>query len=358
MSQDAVQVTPVAPEIVARLPQAAGNVTFTSGNRVVFSHHPMFEPAIRVAEMTSETTFRPFPNEAWSTPQPGSDHYLDSVLGLRSDENDVVWMLDTGRRGKITPKIVGWNTRTDRLERIYRLPEPATRPFSDPNNLVVDLKHETIYVADEGAGPGGDGSRAALIVVDMRTGAARRVLEGHVSTRAEDVLVHVDGRDLMRREKDGATVPHKVGVDGLAIDHASEWLYYAPLSGRSLYRIPTADLRDPTLSEERLRAKVERYAEKPNSGGMSVDAEGNVYLTEVESRAVGVIPARGRAYQRLTSHADMHWPDGLSFSPDGYMHVTADHLPLAAPLNSGTSRLDPPYLIFRFKPLAAGRLGH
>lgn len=357
-AQEGPKMKLVETEIVARLPSSAGNLTFTPDNRMIFSHHPMFEPAIRVAELTSPTTLRPFPSEAWNTPQRDSDQYLDSVLGLRGDENGIVWMLDTGQRSKVTPKIVGWNTRENRLERIYRLPEPATRPFSDPNDLVVDLKHGAIFIADEGAGPGGDGSRAALILVDMASGAARRVLEGHFSTQAEDVRVHVDGRDLERREKDGNTVPHKVGADGIAIDHAFEWLYYAPLSGRTVYRVRVAELLDPSLGGEQLGAKVERYAAKPNSGGMSLDAEGNLYLTEVENRAIGVIPVGDRTYRHMTSHPDMHWPDGFGYSPDGFLYVTADQLPRAAPLNGGTSEINPPYLIFRFKPLAPGRVGH
>ncbi len=348
----------VETEIVARMPGPVGNVTFTPDGRVIFSHHPMFEPEVRVGEMTSSTTFRPFPSAAWNRPRRGTDEYLDSVLGLRCDENGIVWMLDSGQRTKITPKIVGWNTRTDRLERIYRLPEPVTRPFSDPNDLVIDGRHGAFYIADEGAGPNGDGSRAALIVVDMGTGAARRLLEGHASTRAEGLPIHVDGRDLVRREKDGREVPHRVGVDGIALDHGAEWLYFAPLSGRSVYRIRTADLLDPSLDERRLGDKVERYAEKPLTGGMSIDADGNLYLTEIEHRAVGVIPREGRRYRRIAAHPEMHWPDGISFSPDGAMHVTTDQLPRAAPLNGGSSDFTPPYLTFSFKPLAPGRVGH
>ncbi len=357
-AEDGTTITPVNPEIEARQPEPLGNATFTPDGRIIFSHHPMFETTTRVGEMTSPTTFRPFPNAEWNTPRPGTDHYLDSVLGLRSDENGVVWMLDIGSRTGIGSKIVAWNTRTDQLEHLYALHEPAIRAGSEPNDLVIDPKHGMIYIADEDAGEGGDGSRAALITVDMQTGEARRLLEGDVSTRAEDVPVHVDGRDLVRREKDGTTVPHRVGVDGIAIDHAFEWLYYGPLSGRAVYRVRVADLLDPALTDEQLGARVERYADKPISGGMSIDAEGNLYLTEVEARAVGVVPAKGRAYQRIASHPDMHWPDGLSYAPDGFLYVTADQLPRAAPLNGGTLEAKPPYLTFRFQPLAPGRLGH
>jgi sugar lactone lactonase YvrE len=343
--------------VAARLSQSPGNITVTPGGRMIVSIHPRLPAQIRVAEVTGDT-LRPFPNAAWNTPRPGTEEYLDSVLGLRSDENGVVWMLDLGMRAKIRPKIVGWNTRTDRLERVYYLPGEVLLPTSEPNDLVVDLKNGVFYIADEGAGMGGDGTQAALIVIDMRTGSGRRLLNNHRSTRTENVPVHVEGRDLVRTEEDGRQIPHRVGADGLALDHAMEWLYYGPLTGRRVYRVRTADLLDRSLDDRSLGAKVETYAEKPVSGGMSIDAAGNLYLTEVESAAVGVIPAKGRRYRRHTGDEAMFWPDGLSYAPDGSIYVTADQLPRAAVFNAGVPRPKPPFLIYRFRPLAPGRIGH
>ena len=48
---------------------------------MVFSHHPFFEPDVRVAMLSDEGCgYEPFPNLAWNTPREGDDHYLDSVL--------------------------------------------------------------------------------------------------------------------------------------------------------------------------------------------------------------------------------------------------------------------------------------
>ena len=132
VSAASAQEAPVRAEIVARLPQSVGNIAITPDNQIIFSHHPFFSPDVRVARLTSPTTFQPFPNADWNTPRKGTDHYLDNVLGLRSDENGVVWIIDMGFRTKITPKLVGWNTRADRLERMYYMPEPVTRAGSQP----------------------------------------------------------------------------------------------------------------------------------------------------------------------------------------------------------------------------------
>lgn len=164
-------------EVIAKLPHSVGNIAFTPDNQLIFSHHPFYAPDIRVGKLTSPTTFEPFPNAEWNTPRKDSDHYLDNVLGLRSDEDGVVWMIDMGFRTGITPKLVGWNTRTNSLERIYYMPRPITRDGSQPQDIVIDRKHGKFYIADEDIGPGGDGSQAAIIVIDIKSGMARRVLE-------------------------------------------------------------------------------------------------------------------------------------------------------------------------------------
>ena len=346
-------------EVVAELPEAVGNITFTPDNRVIYSHHPFFSPNIRVAELDADQrSGGPFPNLTWNTPRTQDDHYLDSVLGLRGDAQGVIWMLDMGTRSGITPKLVGWNTRTDRLERIYPIPAPASRPESQLNDFAIDAVHGAFYIADEGIGPGGDGTQAALVVVDMRTGASRRLLEGHTSVLPEDVPIAVDGRELRVPGAEGKPVRLRVGADGIALDRQAEWLYFGPLNGGWLYRVRTVDLLDTELDAEALGSRVERYAHKPNNGGLSIDNEGNLYLTEVEHRAVGVIGAGDRRYRRLATHPDLIWPDGVSFSPDGWMYVSAAQLSEVPIFNDGNALQKPPYYIFRFRPIAPGRLGH
>jgi sugar lactone lactonase YvrE len=346
-------------EVFAEVPQSVGNITFTPDNRVIYSHHPFFSPDVRVAELNADRkTFKPFPNAEWNTPRKGSDRFLDSVLGLRGDENGIVWMLDMGQRTPLTPKIVGWDAKANRLHRIYYIPAPTSLPESQHNDFVVDSKNRKFYIADEGIGPGGDGSKAALVVVDMDTGATRRLLQGHVSTLPEDRPITVDGKPLTVPGKDGKPVVIKVGADGIAADKAFEWLYYGPLNGTSIYRVRLADLNNEALSEAELGTKVERYAEKPNNGGLSIDEAGNLYLTEVETKAVGVIPADTRRYRRLAWNDSLLWPDGVSYSTDGHMYVSAAQIPQAALFNNGEAKNKAPYYIFRFKPLAPGRNGH
>ena len=82
----------------------------------------------------------------------------------------------------------------------------------------------------------------------------------------------------------------RVGVDGITLDKNQEWLYFAPLSGYEMYRVRMTDLLDTTLSDAQLSAKIEFYANKPYNGGLTIDANNNLYLTEVGKHSIGIIP--------------------------------------------------------------------
>ena len=338
-------------EVFATVDQSVGNIAFTHQGDLVYSHHPFFNPNFRVVKYDSKTkTTAPFPNKAWNTPRETNDHYLSNVLGIRNDENGIVWMLDMGQRNPVTPKIVGWDTITDTLERIYYLPETAVVPTSQPNDMVVDTQHGVFVIADEGIGNGGDGSAASLITVDMKTGKTRRLLEGHRTTLPENRPTVVSGKPLAVKGKNLL-----VGCDGITADKDFEWLYYAPLNGNKVYRVRLVDLLDESLNETALDKRIETYADKPNNGGLSMDTEGNLYLTAMETNSVAVILAKDKSVHHIFSDENLLWPDGVSYNlVDGYMYVSAAQVHLGAVFHNGKSQAKAPFYIFRFKPLAKG----
>jgi hypothetical protein len=85
-------------EIVARLSQAPGNVTVTGSGRIIMSQHQFYEPDYSVVERQGDGSLTPFPNKELNDRQTHSDLTLDSVLGIRTDVNGVVWMLDEASR--------------------------------------------------------------------------------------------------------------------------------------------------------------------------------------------------------------------------------------------------------------------
>ena len=336
-------------EVVAEFPaeHPPGNIAITPEGRIIMSQHQFYGAPLRVVEVLDDGSVIPFPNEAWSREPDESGVGLNTVLGLRSDEEGIVWMLDRSAGEGQPGKIVGWDTENDELDRVIYLPPPiiAESPFL--NDLAVDREHNAIYITDTASG-----TDSALIVVDLYTGFSRRVLEGDISTRPEDIPLIVDERVINMGGE-----PAKIGVNPITIDPDNEWVYYAPMSGRSLYRIATADLLDESLSPEELSNRVERYGDKPICDGITIDGAGNVYITSITNNAIGVVDETGE-YQVLYQDDELlSWTDGMAFSPDDYVYVTVSQLHNSPPLNNGENDAQPPFYLVRFPALASGEVG-
>ncbi len=338
-------------EVVAELPLAPGNITLTPEGEIFVSLHQFYTPEMRVVEITTDGKMTAFPNRKWSEGGQVEQIALDSVLGIQSDVNGIVWMLDNGIRGKSTPKLVGWDTRDRKLAKLIYLPPPIVPDNAFVNDLAVDLTHNTIYIADPA-----EGKNAALIVVDLNTGWARRLLQGHQSVLPEEIDLTIDGVPVRVKQSNGTVIRPREGVNPIALDVQNEWLYFGPMHGTSIYRVQTVDLCNANLSAAELASRVERYSDKPISDGISIDREGNIYISELAANAIGAITT-DRCYQRLISDERLSWPDAFSFGPDGYLYVTSNQLHRSANLNAGEEISTPPYYIFRFKPLASGIVG-
>ncbi len=334
-------------EIVAELSQAPGNIAVTPDGRLIVSQHSLYDPLYRVIEVLPDGTVKPFPNEQWAT-EPGEDDVgLSSVLGIRSDLNGIIWMLDNGSGFS---RLVAWDSRKDVLHDIIDIPEPVRKSNSFFNDLAIDPVHNKIYISDP-AGP----ESPAIVIVDIESGSSRRVLEGHESVVPEPLPI-VIGDKTMGVDRDGNGVP-MLGIDPITIDPESEWLYYGPSQGSSLWRIRTEDLVDESLSENDLSSRIERYGDRPVCDGITVDGAGNIYITDVTSYAVGVIEPSGEYRILYRDESLLVWPDGMSFGPDGYIYVASSQLHLAAALNNGEDLSKKPYYIVRFKALAKGSAG-
>lgn len=322
-----------------------GNIAVSPDGRVFMSLHRFWGNPNRVVEVMPDGSVEPYPNEAWASPPERDGPGLNGVLGLRADREGILWMLDNPGEGQVG-KLVGWNTRTETLERIIPLAPPVVRPDIFLNDLAVDREHEAVYIADT-ASP----EFAALIVVDLTTGRTRRVLEGSRFTRPEDIDMVIDGRVVTLNGS-----PARVGVNPITIDPANTWIYFGAMNGTSIYRVRTTDLMDETLSPEDLEARVERYGEKPISDGSTIDGGGNVYITDITNDAVGVVRPDG-AYERLFTDDALSWPDGFAYGPDDFIYATVNELHRSPALNDGEDGMMGEFKIIRFKALQPGAPG-
>jgi sugar lactone lactonase YvrE len=341
-------------EIVAEFPaeHPPGNIAITPQGKLIMSQHQFYGAPWRVVEVEPNQSDRnvsviPFPNQVWSSLPNQQGIGLNGVLGLRSDRDGIVWILDgIGKEGQ-PGKIVAWDTINKELDQVIYLPQPIITDNSLLNDLAVDLDHDAIYITDTASG-----DQAALIVVDLKTGFARRVLQGDVSTRAEDIPMVIGDRTITLAGK-----PAKVGANPITVDPKNEWVYYAPMSGKSLYRISTKDLLNESLTAKELSTKVQRYGDKPICDGITIDGAGNVYITSITDNAIGFVAPNGKYKTLFQSDRLLSWTDGMAFSADNYIYVTVSQLQNSPPLNNGENTFQPPFYLVRFPALASGKVG-
>lgn len=336
-------------DIFAELDSGPGNVTATEDGRIILSLHQFYDPKYSVMEY-KDGSLIPLPNKELSAADSMSKLKLDSVLGIRS-ANGIVWMLDNGMRGGVTPKLVGWDTKADKLHKVIELPEPVSHKDSFVNDFTVDTKHNHIFISD----PAG-GSNAALIDIDMNTGTARRVLEGHKSVLPENIDLIIDKTPIQIKDKSSKLIRPHIGVNPITEDLNNEWVYFGPMHGLSLYRIKAEDLANKTLSENELAPRVERYSDKPISDGISIDKVGNIYLGELAENAIGVI-SPDRKYVRLTQCPRLSWVDSFSFGANGQLYAVVNRLHQSATLNAGVFVAKPPFYLLKVNALASGMPG-
>lgn len=312
------QLGPGAVEVVAELPYPPGNIAADTPDRVFFSFHPEGRPPTNVA-LWEDGAWRAWPSGQW---QPGGGHpqAFHEVLSLRLDApRRRLWVLDTGQHGRHAPRLLAFDADQGTLELEYSFDRDIGGLGSHFNDFQISPDGQTLYIADASF----FAQTPAIVVFDLSQRQARRVLDGHPSTRAERYVPVVDGR---RMELFGL-VSIRPGVDSIALDPQGEWLYFASVTSNYLWRARTQDLRNIQLTPTELGRKVQRVGLKTMSDGILAPRMGEVILTDPEHSALQIMGSQ-RPLQTLVQHPLLRWPDGLSQDAQSNLYITASGLHL------------------------------
>lgn len=310
---------------VASFPDEVTGVAVSEQGRV-FVNFPRWneDVAVSVAEVVDGRT-RPFPNAEWNgwrnanknTVTPG-DHFVN-VQSVVADGRGSLWVVDSGApdAGFIVPgapKLVRIDLATDRVTRVIRFDDTVAPQGSYMNDIRFSADGRTAFLSDSGA-------RGAIVVVDLASGRARRVLDGDPSTQLDKaVTVTIDGRPLRRPD---CRQP-EFAADGIAV-MPDGYLYWQALTGKTLYRAPTASLANARLSPAALASSVERVTGHRVADGLLATRDGRLLLTAPEDNAVHELTAGGTI---ATAIADprLRWPDSMAEGPDGAIYVTSSRI--------------------------------
>ncbi len=272
---------------------------------------------ISVAEVDVRTQeLRPYPDgrwNGWSNAVGAADRFV-CVQSVHVDAKGRLLILDAASpsfAGTLpgAAKLVIVDPKRDRVIDTILLDATIAPPRSYLNDVRVDVARDVAYITDSGLG--------AIIVLDLRTGKARRVLERHKATKAEPrfELEIGDGVWVIEGE------PPRIHADGLAISPDGVHLYFQALTGKTLYRVPTAALRDEGLPPNVLAAQVAEVAKVGASDGIEFGPDDRLWLTSLEHDAIrGWDETRG--VQTIVKDERLVWPDSMAVGPGERVWVT------------------------------------
>ncbi len=292
-------------------------VTMSEDGRL-FANFPRWREGVpfSVVEVMPDGSHKPYPNQRWNSwtgqPQPKQFTCVQSVVAHKGS----LYVLDPGNpmmQGVVgNARLFEFDLATNELKNTWEFDRSVAPEKSYLNDLRVDDKHGRIYMTDSGLG--------AIVVLDPQTGQSRRLLENHPSTKAEGINLMFDGQEWKQNGKQPQT--HS---DGIALAPAADSLYYHALTGYTLYRLPTAALAGAALPAQALQDKVQSLGKTPAPDGMIFDSRGNLYMADLENRAIVYRTPQGQI-KTLVQDDRIRWADTFTIGPDNLLYFTTSRI--------------------------------
>lgn len=313
-----------------------GKRTFVSGPRWTGTNGPQ----LTVIDISGVRV--PYPDLAWNNWSNGKDatHSFVNINALRLEGNKL-WVVDTGSPEfggdpvKGGAKLVCIDLTVNKVTRTYYFPADIAKPGSYVDD--VRFHNGTAFLTDAGNG--------GIILLDLESGVARRVLEHHPSvTAASDRNIVLSNKVV--RLPNGS--PLRVNSDPLEISPDGYWLYFGALQG-PWYKIRTYDLVDTTLSPQRLAARVEPFANIPPTGGSVMDEKGNLYFSDLANDAFRVRHSDG-SIETLIVDKRLHWVDAPFLDREGGLWLPTPQMDRTPLFNNGKSKIEWPVRIYYIAP--------
>lgn len=301
----------------------------------------------KVVEIDGKSVLEPWPN--WQTHSLSNNDGLNNILGGYVDSKNQIWLLDMGfvEGDEISPensqKLVAFNAETG--EEVFRFiinPKLANPRTSFLNDLVIDEDRGFVFISDSG-NRGGSPVPAGIIVIDLNTNKARRVLDKHISVQddPERPLI-VNGEEVFPNQ------PLAIGINGITLSPDGETLYWSITTGDALYAIDTSLIRNFSTEQNVISERVKG----PFRFGGGSDAiigldNGHLLVTDItNNRLVNFNPETER-FHTVIEGKDFIWPDSLAFDFKGNVLLTTNHLNHAFGGTMDFDKSDPNFRIFR-----------
>ncbi|WP_246175158.1 major royal jelly family protein [Tenacibaculum aiptasiae] len=279
----------------------------TVSNSRVLVNFPRWRKNVKfsVAEV-KQNNFSAYPNKqwnAWNIGQPVNDSVFVAVQSVVAS-NDLLYVVDTRNplfQGVVDqPIIFAFDLKTNKLVKSYKLPKEAFHKNSYINDIRIDNQRGYAYCTDSG--------KAGLVILNLKTGEIKRVLDEHFSTKSEQAYLTINGKKWN----------NTVHSDGIALDVASGMLYYHALTGYNLYGISVETLIKG--SEKEIEEAVQLVAKTAAPDGMLIN-KGNLYYGDLEQHLIQTFNLKTKKIATLLSGNKVKWADTFSLE-NGYLYYT------------------------------------
>jgi sugar lactone lactonase YvrE len=332
---------------VATFDHQVTGVTVSEDGRI-FVNFPRWseDVPVSVAEVMNDGSIKPYPNNDWNawlnakmSELSPKDHFV-TVQSVVADQRGSLWVVDPAapnseKTVKDGPKLVQVDLKTNAIKKVYPLAPDVAGPASYLNDVRIAPDGSFAYFTDSGS-PGG------LVVLNLGSGEAWRVLSDDPSTQAEkDVIVETDGKPLRRR--DGRQP--QFNADSIALTPDGKTLYWKALTGKTMYRVSTDALQKAETDPGSVRP--EKVAETEPTDGLWIDQQNRIYLTTMANNGIKILSPDGKVTP-LLEDSRLRWPDTFAQGPDGMMYVTASHIQDSPWFNQGWT--DKSFTLFKFAP--------
>jgi len=321
---------------VAHFEHQVTGVTVAGDGRIFVNFPRWTEDApVSVAELKDGKPV-PYPDAEWNSWRNAKKDEIDPkthfvcVQSVVADRQNRLWVVDAAAPAmaavvKDGPKLVAIDLKTNTVAKTIPFDITVAPQGSYLNDVRIAPDGKTAYLTDSGA-------EGALIVVDLDSGRAKRLLAGEPSTMPDpSVTVTYDGKPL--RRPDGRGV--EFAADGIALSADGKTLYWQAIKGKTLYSLPTdaltgwaaSTLVPEALTDRSLAGKIVQVGENGPADGLMISRhDGRMYVTSPQDDSVKARDLKGGPLQVVVRDPRLRWPDTFSEGPDGTVYFTTSHI--------------------------------
>jgi hypothetical protein len=283
---------------------------------------------------------QPYPDAAWNGWRPGADasHAFVDVNAIHRDDHGGLWAVDTGSpqfggdpiRG--AAKLVQIDLASGKVRRVI----PFGADIALKGSYVDDVRFHGAFAYLTDAG------RPGIIVVNLMTGAMRRVLNDIPATTAPaDRQIVVAGARVI--SPDGT--PLRVHTDPMEVSPDGATFYFGTLEG-PWSRIETRWLDDFSASAEAIADKVEPWIDLPPVGGTAMDSNGDLYFSDLATSTLKRRTPNGQVTS-IVRDERLHWVDAPFIDDDHHIWLPVPQMDRTAIFNGGRSRIAWPIRLYK-----------